>query len=113
VGLEQGPLSLVGTTEELLDRNSIGSGLVSRESGREDSLHFPRHTLYPQKLAVTSQTSGGRLVGIVRSRTKATEFSLVLLGVVVMIITVSCSSCGDYNTEACHYFRAQQVEYFF
>ena len=31
----------------------------------------------PQKLALTSQTGGGRSVGIVRSRTKATEFSLV------------------------------------
>jgi len=29
--------------------------------------------LYPQKLAVTSPTGGGRSVGIVRSRTKATE----------------------------------------
>ena len=31
-------------------------------------------TLYPQKLALTSSTGGGRSVGIVRSRTKATEF---------------------------------------
>jgi len=29
---------------------------------------------YPQKLALTSPTGGGRSVGIVRSRTKATEF---------------------------------------
>jgi hypothetical protein len=28
----------------------------------------------PQKLALTSPTSGGRLVGIVRSRTQAMEF---------------------------------------
>ena len=34
--------------------------------------------LYPQKLALTSPTGGGRSVGIVRSRTEATEFSLVL-----------------------------------
>jgi hypothetical protein len=34
--------------------------------------------LYPQKLALTSPTGGGRSFGIVRSRTKATEFSLVL-----------------------------------
>ena len=33
--------------------------------------------LYPQKLALTSPTRGGRSVGIVRVRTKATEFSLV------------------------------------
>jgi hypothetical protein len=34
--------------------------------------------LYLQKLALTSPTGGGRSVGIVRSRTKAMEFSLVL-----------------------------------
>jgi hypothetical protein len=34
--------------------------------------------LYPQKLALNSPTGGGRSVGIVRSRTKATEFSLDL-----------------------------------
>ena len=33
--------------------------------------------LYPQKLALTSPTGGGRSVGIVRSRTKATEFFLL------------------------------------
>jgi hypothetical protein len=32
--------------------------------------------LYPQKLALTSLTGGGHSVRIVRSRTKATEFSL-------------------------------------
>ena len=32
-------------------------------------------SLYPQKLALTSPTGGGRSVGMVRSRTKATEFS--------------------------------------
>jgi len=30
--------------------------------------------LYPQKLALTSPTGGGRSLGIVRVRTKATEF---------------------------------------
>jgi len=33
--------------------------------------------LYPQKLALTSPTGGGRSVGIVRVRTKATEFCFV------------------------------------
>jgi hypothetical protein len=37
-------------------------------------MYWPRNTLYSQKkLAQTSPTSGGRSVGIVRSRTKATE----------------------------------------
>jgi hypothetical protein len=33
VGLKRGPLSLVSTTEELLGRNSSGSGLENREYG--------------------------------------------------------------------------------
>jgi hypothetical protein len=74
VGLERGPLSLVITTEELLGRNSSGSGLESREYGRRELLRRPLNTLYTKKLALTSPTSGGRLVGIVRSRTKVTEF---------------------------------------
>jgi hypothetical protein len=52
VSLERGPLSLVSTIEELLGRKSNGSGLALR-----------------------SPTRGCRSVGIVRSRTQATEFS--------------------------------------
>jgi len=40
--------------------------------------------LYPQKLALTSPTGGGRSVGIVRVRTKATE-SFYLLCVKLVI----------------------------
>jgi hypothetical protein len=36
VGLERGALSLVSTTEELLDRKSSGSCLENREYGRRD-----------------------------------------------------------------------------
>jgi hypothetical protein len=50
VGLEQGPLSLLSTTEELLGRNSSGTGLESREYGRRDSSHWPRGTRYLQKV---------------------------------------------------------------
>jgi hypothetical protein len=70
VGLERGPLSLVRITEELLEWKSSGSGQENRINGREDVLRWPRDTLYPQKLALTSPTSGGRSVGIVRLRTK-------------------------------------------
>jgi hypothetical protein len=49
------------------------SGLENREYGHGDPLRWPRDTLYPQKLALTSLTSGGRSVGIVRLKTKATE----------------------------------------
>jgi hypothetical protein len=71
--VERGPLSLVSTTVELLRRKSSGSGLESRGYGRRDPSRWPRGTLYPQKLSATSPTSGGRSVGIVRSRTYATE----------------------------------------
>jgi hypothetical protein len=64
-GLEQGPLSLVSRTEELLGRNSSGSGLKSREYGRKEPLCWPSD-VYPQKLTLTSPTSGDRSVGIVR-----------------------------------------------
>jgi hypothetical protein len=79
VGLERGPLSLVSTTEELLGRNSSGSGLESREYGHEDPLRLPRDTVYLQNLALTSPTSGSRSVGIVHSRTKAMEFVVVCI----------------------------------
>jgi hypothetical protein len=70
VGLERGPLSLVRTIEELLEWKSSGSGQENRINGRGDPLRWPRDTLYPQKLSLTSPTSGGRSVGIVRLRTK-------------------------------------------
>jgi hypothetical protein len=38
VGLERGPLSLVSTIEELLEKKSNGSGLEIREYGRRDQL---------------------------------------------------------------------------
>jgi hypothetical protein len=53
----------------------LSAGLESREYGRTEPSRWPRGTPYPQKLALTSTTSGGRSVGIVRSRTQATEFS--------------------------------------
>jgi hypothetical protein len=84
VGLERDPLSLVSTIEELLGRKSSGSCLESQECGRRDPSRWPRGTLYPHKLALTSPTNGGLSVGIVRSWTQATEF--VLLFVVFVLL---------------------------
>jgi len=47
--------------------------------------------LYPQKLALTSPTGGGRSVGIVRVRTKATEF-VCLVG-----STIEIFACALYS----------------
>jgi hypothetical protein len=74
VGLERSPHSVVSTIEELLGRNNSGFGLENREYGRGNPLRWRRDTLYQQKLTLTSPTRGGRSVGIVRLRTKATEF---------------------------------------
>jgi hypothetical protein len=55
VGLERGPISLVSITEDLLGRNSSGSGQENREYYRGDPLRWPRNTLYPQKLVLLRQ----------------------------------------------------------
>jgi hypothetical protein len=55
---------------------------------RGNPLRWPRDTLYPQKLALTLPTSGGRSVGIFRSRTKATEFSLALVCMLWWVLCV-------------------------
>jgi hypothetical protein len=77
--LEQGPLSLVSTIEELLGRDNSGFSLENREYGRRDQSRWARATLHPQKLALTSPTSGGRSVGVVRSRTQATALFVLLI----------------------------------
>jgi hypothetical protein len=70
VGLERGPLNLVRIIDELLEWKSSGSFQENRINGRGDPLRCPHDTLYPQKLALTLPTSGGRSVGIVHLRTK-------------------------------------------
>ena len=44
--------------------------------------------LYPQKLALTSPTGGGRSVGVVRVRTKATEFFIIILYIIYYMVTI-------------------------
>jgi hypothetical protein len=44
VGLERGPLSLVSTTEELLGRKRIGSGLENRDYDRKGSVALTTRT---------------------------------------------------------------------
>jgi hypothetical protein len=89
---ERGPLSLVSTTDELLGRKSSGSGIENREYGRRDPSRWPRGTLFPQKFALTWLTSGDRSVGIVRSRTQATEFLCKLI-----IEEVECRDWTEFN----------------
>jgi hypothetical protein len=65
--------------EKLLERTVAAPLYKTKINGREDLLCWPRDTLYPLKLALTSPTSGGRSVGIVRLRTKAPEFYLIFI----------------------------------
>jgi hypothetical protein len=93
VGLERGPLSLVSTTKELLERKSSSSCLENREYGRRHPSRRPCSTLYPQTLAITSPTIGGRSVGIVFSQTQTMEFYLhTLLHLCRAICAISMSS---------------------
>jgi hypothetical protein len=78
VGLERGPLSLVGPTEELLEKKNDGSGVEKRDYGRRYPQRWPRDTLYQQKVG-TNFANKRRSVGIVRSQTKATELLLLLV----------------------------------
>jgi hypothetical protein len=65
----------VRTTEELLGKKIATPVKKTETNDGGNPLRWPRNTLYPQKLALRHQKSAGRSVCIVRSRTKATEFS--------------------------------------
>jgi hypothetical protein len=67
----------VSTIEELLGRKSSGFGLESREYGRRNLSRKPRGSPYPNKFALTLPTKGGRSVGTIPSRTRATEFCFI------------------------------------
>jgi hypothetical protein len=68
VGLERGPLSLVSTTEELLDRK-VAAPVWKTEIMTVGIRQADHVALSIRKnLAITSPTSGGRSVGIVCSR---------------------------------------------
>jgi hypothetical protein len=72
VVLEQVTLSLMSTIE-LRERKSSGSGQENRDYGH-------RHPLSAKKkFTLTSTTSDSHSVGIVRSKTQATEFSFFSL----------------------------------
>jgi hypothetical protein len=75
VGLERGPLSLVSTTEELLGRK-VAAPVYKTDNTAVGIRHADHVASYfRKKLAITSPTSGGRSVGIVRSWTQTMEFS--------------------------------------
>jgi hypothetical protein len=108
VGLERGPLSLVSTTEELRGGKKSDSGLEIREYGQRDLSCWPHGTLHPLNFSLTSPTSSGHLVSIVRSRTQATEFVGTMKGTYchclqAKIIWSSRNRVGGYKLEIVMY----------
>jgi hypothetical protein len=76
VDLERGSLSLVSTTEELLDRK-VAAPVKKTENTAVGICHADHVApSIRKKLAIISPTSGGRSVGVVRSRTQIMEFFL-------------------------------------
>jgi hypothetical protein len=73
VGLEWGPLNLVSTTEELLDRKTAAA--VYKTENTAVGIRHADHVApsIRKKLAITSPTSGGSSVGLVCSRTQTME----------------------------------------
>jgi hypothetical protein len=91
VGLEWGPLSLVSTTEELLDRK-VAAPVQNPRIRPQGSVTLTMwHPLSAKKLAITSPTSSGRSVGIVLSRTQTMELFFFL----VISINMSCRQFSD------------------
>jgi hypothetical protein len=71
--MERGPLSLVSTIEELLERKSSGSGLESPEYGSRDVTLTMWHSL-SANVGTNFADKRRFSVGIVRSHTQAPEF---------------------------------------
>jgi hypothetical protein len=73
VGLERCPPRLVSTTEELFDIK-VAAPVYKTENTAARIRHVDHvATSIRKKLAITSPTSGGRSVGIVRPRTQTME----------------------------------------
>jgi hypothetical protein len=74
MGLERGLLSLVSTTEELLD-GKVAAPVYKTENTAVGIRHADHVApSIRKKFAITSPTSGGRSVGIVSSRTQTMVF---------------------------------------
>jgi hypothetical protein len=103
VGLERGPLSLMRIIEELLEWKVAVPVYKTEINDRGDSLRWPRDTLSPLKLALTSPTSGGLSVGIVCLRAKAMEF-------VCLLVLVHDSRWSTPNMDAAHCAEASIIQ---
>jgi hypothetical protein len=88
VCLERGPLSLVTTIEELLERKISLSGLENRDYGRRGPPRLPRDTPLSTKVG-TNFSDSGCSVGIVLSRTNPVIVGFQLITAVVIMLPSS------------------------
>jgi hypothetical protein len=98
VGLKRGTLSFVSTTEELLGRNSNGSSLKTENTAVGIRRADQATPSISNTLTLSSSTSGGLSVGIVRSRTKAKELVVCLFFLRNQKVSGLCSSSRILNT---------------
>jgi hypothetical protein len=84
------------------------SCLENRWYGRRDPSRWPSGTLYPQKLANTSPTSGGRSVSIVPSRTQTMQF--VCLFVCLFVASTTAFNRSEHKGYSMyHLFNFQKL----
>jgi hypothetical protein len=89
VRLEGGPLSLVSTTEELIDRK-VAAPVQKTENTAVGIRHADHVAPSISKSWHTSPTSGGRSVGIVRSRTETMEFFFYIYNIITSDLIPFC-----------------------
>jgi hypothetical protein len=90
-----------------MEKKNSGSGLEIREYSRRDPSRWPRGTLYQKKLALASPTSGGRSIGIVRSRTQVTVFVLF----VCLLVPFRTQKSIDQNPSTDNSWDSQGIDY--
>jgi hypothetical protein len=75
----------VSANEELLGRKGSGSSLKTENTAMEIHCSNNANTLSPERVALTSPTSGSRSVGIVRSRTNAMGFVVCFVSFLIKL----------------------------
>jgi hypothetical protein len=99
VGLKRGPLSLVSTTEELLDIKVAAPVWKTEDTAVEIRQADYVAPSICKTMAITSPTSGCRSVDIFRLRTQAMEFSFFLyLGVFLRSLLIFYFDGNIYRT---------------
>jgi hypothetical protein len=93
------------TVEELLKEKVAAPVYKTEINGRGDSLHWPRNTLYPKRLALSSPTSGGLSVGIVRLRNTATEYSFLWDHLALCVSLCLCIPIFSFSMQFMSYER--------